>query len=216
MSTITVARLIAAGVAPTLAKVFADPLGAACDRFAINTPARVAAFVAQCMHESAGFVHLEEDLFYRDPERVARLFRTAFDTNRDGVLSPQEISAAVPYTRNPEALASRAYAGRFGNGNEASRDGWRYRGRGLIGTTFKANYQAAAQALARPYVEQPELLARPADACLTAAFYFSSRGCNQFADAGNFAAITKAINPGMAGAAERLALLKQASTAFLA
>ncbi len=213
---ITIAQLIAAGVAPTLAKTFADPLGVAFDRFKINTPARCAAAVAQFIHESAGFVHLEEDLFYRDPDRVARLFRTAFDTNRDGVLSPLEIQAAAPYTRNPEALASRAYAGRYGNGNEASKDGWRYRGRGLIGTTFKANYQAAATALGRPYVDQPDLLGKPDDACLTAAFYFASRGCNEFADGGNFTAITKAINPGMAGAAERLALFNEAKTAFLA
>lgn len=212
---ITVEKLIAAGVSPTQAKVFADPLSAACLLHDIGKPARIACFVAQCIHESTGFSELEENLYYRDAERVARLFLTAFDTNRDRIISPSEIEAARPYTRNPVALANRAYANRYGNRDEASGDGWRYRGRGLIGTTFLDNYRAAGLAIGRPYVSEPDLLSCPPDACFTAAYYFASRGCNAMADAGNVDAITKAINPGMAGAKERRDLTVQAMHAFV-
>jgi putative chitinase len=211
---ITAPQLIAAGISPTQAKLFADPLSAACALYNISTPLRIAALVAQCRVESGGFAHLEEDLYYRDAERVANLFRTAFDANRDGKISPEEIKAAVPYVRNAKALASKAYANRFGNGNEASGDGWLYRGRGLIGTTFKANYQAAEKAIGRPYTAQPDLLAQPTDACLTACHYFASRDCNAMADVGNIMGITRAINPGMAAADERAQNFFEARRAF--
>lgn len=211
---ISAQQLIAAGAAPSQAKAFAEPLSAAAALHGIDTPQRLAAFVAQCLHESGRFVHLEEDLFYRDAERVAKLFRSVFDANRDGKISADEVRAAVPYTRNPKALANKVYAGRYGNGDEASGDGWRYRGRGLMGTTFKDNYAAAGRATGRPYVDQPELLAQPSDACLAAAVYFASRGCNEMADAGNFVAITRAINPGMAGLDDRVMHWQECRRAF--
>lgn len=207
-------RLVAFGICEDVAALFAEPLSAACTLHHINTPLRIAALVAQCAHESAFFTRLQEDLFYRDAERVARLFRTAFDLDRDRRISASEIEAARPYLRNPEKLANRVYAGRYGNGNEASGDGWRYRGRGLIGTTFRDNYMAAQVATGRPYVEQPDLLARPSDACLTAAFYFASRGCCSAADLGDIDGVTRRINPGMAGAEERRANFSIAVRAF--
>lgn len=211
---ITVERLIAMGIGPTAAKLHAPHLQAACERFEIVTFARQTDFVAQAAHETAGLTAFEENLYYRDPVRVARLFRTAFDLNRDRAISASEIADAARYVRKPQALANRIYADRYGNGPEASGDGWRYRGRGGGHLTFKGNYHDAGQALARPYVDQPELVAQPADAALTFAWYWHTRKCNLLADAGKFDAITQVINPGMAGVADRRAWRAKAREAF--
>jgi putative chitinase len=211
---ITSRQLAALGVPIAQAKAFAEPLSAACALHAITTPARISAFLAQCLHESARFTKLREDMYYRDAERVARLFRSVFDEDRDRKISQAEIEAARPYTCNPERLANRVYANRYGNGDEASGDGFRYRAGGLIGTTFRDNYREAGQGTGRPYEAQPELLASPPDASLAAAFFFASRGCIRLADAGQFSEITRVINPGMAGVAERLAHFEGARKVF--
>ncbi len=181
---ITIAQLIAAGVAPTQANTFAGALDEACARFDITTPARVAAFLGQCLVESARLVHLEESLFYRDPARVSSVFPRLFPTTAD----------AIAFVRNPEKLANRVYAGVNGNGDEASGDGFRYRGRGVLQLTGRARYADAAAGLARPYLEQPELLAQPADACLTAAWYWHTNKLNALADAHAIDEITRAVN----------------------
>lgn len=191
---LSVQRLIAAGIAPAQARLFAMPLALACQRFDINTPARLAAFVAQCRVESAGFTMLEESLWYRTPERIRQVFPSRVPS----------LQVAAQLTKNPQGLANLVYANRLGNGDVASGDGWRYRGRGLKQLTGRANYTDAAVALARPYVEQPELVAQPADACLTAAWFWHSAKCNVLADAGEWDAITRAVNgPGMLARAER-------------
>lgn len=202
-----VERLVAAGIKPTQAKAFAEPLRAACARFAIDTPVRLAAFVAQCAHESAHFTALEENLYYSSPERIRAIFPSRVPS----------LAVAQALARNPKALACRVYAGRLGNGDEASGDGWRYRGRGLVHLTGRSNYADAAQALGRPYVEQPDLVAQPADACLTAAWFWHCRKLNILADASNTDAITRAVNgPKMAGQDERRRLFDRAVAAFLA
>lgn len=191
---LTLQNLIAAGVAPTQARAFLVPLSAACARFGITTPARIAGFIAQCRVESAGFTALEESLFYRDPVRIMRIWPTR-------VTSLQQ---AQTLARNPQGLANVVYAGRLGNGDTASGDGWRFRGRGLKQLTGKANYADAAQALARPYVTNPELVAEPEDACMTAAWFWHSHKLNVLADSAQWDAITRAVNgPGMLQAAER-------------
>lgn len=193
----TVSQLIDAGVAPTPARAFAEPLTAACAEFGISGPRQVAAFLAQAMHESAGFTSLEESLWYRDPARIATVFRSAFI----------DAAEAVPYARAPERLANRGYAGRLGNGDEASGDGWRYRGRGLFQLTGRANYARAAAALGRPYLERPELVAQPADAARTAGWYWASRALSPIAERGDIDAVTRAINgSAMLGRAERASL----------
>jgi putative chitinase len=202
---INVASLVAAGIGPTQARAFETPLNAACERFQINTPLRQAAFVSQCAHESGAFVRLEEGLFYRTAERICIIFRRQVTST----------AQAMPLVGNPKGLANRVYANRNGNGNEASGDGWRYRGRGLIQLTGRANYASAAAKVARPYVEQPDLVMLPDDACLTAAAYWDMNRLNALADRGDIDAITKAINgPGMVGAAERRALFDACMTAF--
>ena len=205
MSLVTVGSLIAAGLAPTQARQFAEPLAAACARFDINTPARLAGFVAQCHIESAGFTRLEEGLSYTTPERIRAVFPSRVPSLAD----------AARLVRQPQALANRVYSGRLGNGDEASGDGWRYRGRGIVQLTGRANYADAATALGRPYVEQPELVAQPADACLTAAWFWHSRKLSILADSAQWDAITRAVNgPAMLHADLRRQHAEQALTAF--
>lgn len=208
---ITAESLVACGLRPAAAARFAGPLAEAGARFEINTPRRLAAFVAQCRVESAEFTRLEEGLYYRDAERVARIFRTAFDLDRDRVVDPEEIEFAKAYVRNPQKLANRVYANRLGNGDEASGDGWLFRGRGLKQLTGRANYAEAAKALGRPYTEQPDLVARDPDACLTAAWFWHKSGCSSMADAWRLDDITRAVNgPGMLQREERAMLARAA------
>lgn len=191
---IALAGLIAAGIAPTQARAFVAPMSAACARFGINTPARLAGFIAQCRVESAGFTALEEGLFYRDPVRIMRIWPTRV----------RDIGQAQALARNPQGLANVVYADRLGNGATASGDGWRFRGRGLKQLTGKSNYAEAAQALNRPYVTSPDLVALPDDACMTAGWFWHVRKLNVLADSAQWDAITRAVNgPGMLQAAER-------------
>jgi putative chitinase len=200
-----IAQLVAAGITPTLARVFAQPLELAFERFGIDTPARRAAFVAQASHESAGFAKLEEDLYYRRPERVREIWHTRIASLQD----------AAKLCRNPQALANTVYAGRNGNGDAASGDGWRYRGRGLFQLTGRANYLAAGAALGRPYLEMPEIVALPPDAALSAGWFWSSGDCNMLADSAQIDVITRRINgPAMAARMERRSAFDEAMRAF--
>lgn len=202
---ITVASLIAAGIGPTQARLFAAPLAAACERFDIVKPARVAGFVAQCNVESAGFTRLEENLRYRTPEVLDRTFRAV-----RGLGDAAQLIAA-----GPQAIANRVYADRLGNGNEASGDGWRYRGRGLKQLTGRDNYADAEEALGRPYLAHPELVAEPEDACLTAAWFWHTHKCNVLADSGQWDAITRIVNgPAMLQAAVRRQYAEEAVAVF--
>lgn len=182
---ISVATLVLLGIGPTQARLFAAPLSAACARFDIDTPARVAAFVAQCNVESRGFTALEENLRWRDPARLRRYFSSRVHDLEH---------AARLIQAGPRAIANCVYAGKNGNGDEASGDGWRYRGRGLKQLTGRANYRAAADALTRPYVELPHLVAQPEDACLTAAWFWHSVGGNGLADSALWDTITRRVN----------------------
>lgn len=202
--TLDTSTLIACGVHPTQARVFAPALDLTFIRFDIDTPYRQAAFIAQTSYESGGYVRLEEDLYYRDAARVANLFRTAFDSDRNGSISGAEVVAAQAYVGSPQRLANRAYANRGGNGPESSGDGWRYRGRGPIQLTFKANYAAMSAKLGHDYVGSPELVALPVHGCLVAGQFWANGAMNLLADDGDIDGITCKINgPGMIGAAAR-------------
>lgn len=176
-------------------------------KFEINGVAREAAFLAQIHHECGGFTRFEENLNYKDPERIAKIFRRAFDLDKDGVIEPNEIEFAKQYVRQPVKLANRAYAGKYGNGDEASGDGWKYRGRGPIQTTFKANYEQASFWTRANLVLYPDELLVPRHGCAAACGYWKDHGCNQLADVGDHDSITRQINAGMAGLAERKAMV---------
>ena len=202
---ISVATLVAAGIAVTQARQWAGPLSAAALRFGIDRPVREAAWVSQCAHESGGFVHVEENLYYTTAERVRSMWPSRLSSLGD----------AATFLRNPQALANRVYAGRNGNGDEASGDGWKYRGRGLLQLTGRAKYQAAQAALDQPYIAQPELVAQPLHAALTAAWFFVAANGLALADASNVEALTRAINgPALAGLADRRQRFEQAVRAF--
>lgn len=190
------------------------PVIAAMAEFGIDTPKRQAAFLAQVGHESTSFTVLSESLYYRDPRRIATIFRTGFDLDGDRVVDPEEIEFARGYVCKPEKLANRAYANRGGNGPESSGDGWRYRGRGLIQTTFKNAYRAAGNALGLDLLGNPDLLVQPLPAARSAGFFWFSNNLNSYADKGDFKGLTRHINSGMLGMDDRLARLKDAEAAL--
>lgn len=176
------------------------PLNAAMARFEINTPTRMAAFLAQLAHESTETTHLTEGLFYSRPERLCAVWPKRFPTT----------TAALPYIKNPEKLANFVYASRGGNGDEASGDGWRYRGRGLFQLTFRDNYRLAGLALNLPLADDPDIVATPEVAALTAAHYWQRLGLNALADhqpgdddMQDFVQISVRINGGRVGLTER-------------
>ena len=204
---ITVQSLIAAGVQPTQAKQFAPHIEAACVRFEIKTLSQRAAFIAQAMHESMNFTRLEEDTYYRTPERI----HAAFDRLRTVPLA----TLGARYIKNPQALANLAYANVNGNGDESSGDGWRYRGRGLFQLTGRANYMAAGDAAGRDYKHQPELVAQPLDAAMTAGWFWSTARFNSILDRGGVDQVSKRINGGFNGATERRELYRRVLESLL-
>ena len=178
-------------------------LAAAMARYEIDTPARMAAFLAQLAHESGQLQRWSEDLSYRW-QRLRQVFPKYFKTDAD----------AQEFDRQKERIANRVYGGRLGNGPEASGDGWRYRGRGPIQLTGKDNYRACGADIGVDLVNEPERLETPEVGCLAAAWFWTKRGLNALADAGDFVAITKKINGGLIGLEDREAFWEQAKAAF--
>lgn len=205
MAPLTLTALIAAGVAPTAARTILGPLQPALTFAGIDTPARLAAFVGQCVHESAGFTDFEENCSWSTAARIVAFFPS----------SVPDLNAAQKLVRNPQGLANTVYANRLGNGSVASGDGWRYRGRGAIQLTGRHNYADAAVECRRPYLEHPELVALPADALFTAAWFWRVNRLNALADTWQIDAITRVINgPAMAGHKVRASASNYALNAF--
>lgn len=198
-------QLIAAGITPTVARVLLPHLIVAFDRFEIDTPRRMAAFIGQYSHETSGFTRLEENLYYTDPARIAQMFSAL-----------REVERARAFTRQPKALANRVYANRNGNGSEASGDGWNYRGRGLPHLTGRGNYRAAGSALGLPLEQNPDRVADPEAAVLVGAWYWKANGLSVLADRWQLDAITRGINgAAMAGRADRVERCNRALDALL-
>ena len=193
-----------------VAGVFVSALNQAMARFDITSPVRQAAFVAQVGHESQHLTKLSESLYYKDPVRVAGLFKYGFDLNRNGKVDAAEVADAQGYLRNSEKMGNRVYANRMGNGPEASGDGYRYRARGCIGITGRDMYRRCGQALGLSLVDRPELLELPENAALSAAWFWSMKGLNTLADQSDFVRITRRINGGLTGQEDRQALYDQA------
>ena len=171
------------------------PLNESMGRFDISTYDRQAAFLAQVAHESGECRRLEENLNYSAPG-LQRTWPKRFPTT----------VIATTYARQPERIANRVYANRLGNGDEASGDGWRFRGRGLLQTTGRSNHRDTGTAIGLPLEQQPELLEQPVPAALAAGYFWHSRGCNALADSrpgddddADFVRITKLINGGKHG-----------------
>lgn len=159
----------------------------------INTPKRIAAFIAQCSHESAGFKFLKENLNYR-AESLMRVWPRYFPT----------IEIARQYAHQQEKIANRAYANRMGNGDESSGDGWRFCGRGLIQLTGRNNYEAFAESIETPVNEIPEYLMTFEGACQSACWFWETNNLNVLADKGDIVMLTKRINGGDLGLPDRI------------
>ncbi len=183
---------------------FVPALNVAMERFGITAPVRVAAFLAQVGHESGQLTRLVENLNY-SAQGLAATWPSRY-RGADG--KPNAL--ALNLARHPQAIANNTYASRNGNGDEASGDGWRYRGRGLLQITDRANYRTAGAGLGQPLEQEPELLEQPEFAALSAAWWWSTHGLNELADRGEFAAITRRINGGLNGQSERLELWERA------
>jgi putative chitinase len=201
-----------AKAAPNIDKL-ALAINATAKRYNISSsPRRMAYFLSQLAKETQEFTKLEENLFYTDPVRVAQIFKSGFDLDKDGVVDPEEVEFAKGYIRNPQKLANRAYANRYGNGDEASGDGWRYRGMGLIHTTFKSNFLKASMAIYGDdrLVRQPELLIDTTTyeaGALAAGQFWKDNRLNELADADSFTAVTKVVNGSAVTVPERLVYL---------
>ena len=168
-------------------------------RFGIATPRQQAGFIGECSHECGNFKILEENLNYR-AATLMKLWPKRFPT--------QEIANA--YAGNPKKIANMVYASRMGNRDESSGDGYRFRGRGCIQLTGHANYFHAGQALGTDLVMEPDLVATPQYAALTAGWFWSTHKCNEAAEAGDWAKLTKIINGGTIGLDDRIRHIQEA------
>jgi putative chitinase len=174
------------------ADIWLEALNVTCKKYEIDTPERVAGFLSQVAHESGGFKFVEENLNYSAPA-LRSVFGKYFTDD----------TQANAYSRYPEKIANKVYANRMGNGDEASGDGWKYRGRGLIQLTGKDNYAACGNALGVDFVSDPDLVASPDFAALSAGWYWFTRHVNNYADAKDIVGMTKRVNGGTNGLDDR-------------
>jgi putative chitinase len=161
--------------------------------YEIDTPKRIAAFIAQCSHESGGFTALKENLNYR-AVTLRKVFPKYFPND----------DLANTYAGKQEMIANRVYGGRMGNGVESTGDGFRYCGRGLIQLTGKSNYQAFADSLEMEVEDVPEYLQSFEGAAQSACWFWESNNLNRFADTGDIKSMTKVINGGYIGLEDRI------------
>jgi len=182
-----------------VAGIFLPALNRAMARHKIDSRVRQAAFLAQIGHESGQLRNLVENLSY-SAEALVRIWPTRFTAQNAGA-----------YARHSEKIANKVYGGRMGNGPEASGEGWRYRGRGLLQVTGRSNYRETGAGLGLPLEDEPELLEHAEHAAQSAAWWWAKRGLNELADAGRIQDIGSVINTGQVGrvphgAAERKGL----------
>jgi putative chitinase len=170
-------------------------------KFEINTPLRLAHFLAQCGHESGGFKLTKENLNY-SAKGLNGIFKKYFPT----------LESAVPYERKPEKIANKVYGGRMGNGAEASGEGWKFHGRGFIQLTGKDNYTAFTKSIGEDCIANPDLVASKY-ALASAAWFFNKNGLHKMADGGSTDAvvtsITKRVNGGTIGLPDRIKHFKE-------
>ena len=191
-------------LAPNARNSIIDPLNTTADAilsgFAINKNARrITNFFAQTAHESGGFRVLKENLNY-SARRLREVWPSRFPSN----------AIANRYARNPEKIANKVYADRIGNGPESSGDGWRFRGRGIIQLTGRANYEKYGPLAAVDIIADPDKALEPATALKLASAFWDSKNLNALADQNQIKAITRRINGGLHGLEDRRAYLNRA------
>jgi putative chitinase len=178
---------------------YVDPLNDVTDHFEMNTPERLAGFLSQIVHESNGFNSTKENLNY-SAAGLLKTFKKYFP----------DPNMAAEYARKPEKIANRVYANRMSNGDEASGDGFKFCGRGLIQLTGRDNYTRFAEALGITLEECVSYMETPEGAASSAGWFWDTRDLNTFCDDGDFTGLTKKINGGTNGIEERQQLYTRA------
>ena len=174
-----------------------DPFNETFERFGIVTPAQQASWIGQCGHECGNFRIMEENLNYRAPTLLKLFPQTP---KRVWGFTPE---SAAAYERQPQKIANRIYGNRMGNRDEASGDGFRFRGSGFLQLTGMNNFFHAGQALGVDFIMQPELVRTPMYAAQTAGWFWQTHRLNQYADSGDILTMTKRINGGTIGLEDR-------------
>jgi putative chitinase len=176
------------------AEIHAGALEDARQGSSLTTPRRLCHFLGQIYVETGGFKSMIEDLTYKNPERLDAIFSAVKGTD----------DARALIARGQEAIANRVYANRLGNGNEASGDGWKYRGSGYKQLTGRANYREIGKIVDLDLENNPEMARVPKQAARVAVAFWEARKCSPLADAGDVEGVTEKINgPAMLGLAER-------------
>lgn len=177
--------------------LWVDSMNNVFPNYEINTPKRIAAFLAQCGHESGGWTVFEENLNY-SAKGLMTTFKKYFPTEQ----------IANAYARQPEKIANRVYANRMGNGPEQSGDGWMYRGRGPIQLTGRNNYLVFAQDMFEDWenlYNNPDWVTSDRDfALMSAVWFWNKNNLNREADAGDIKTMTRKINGGYIGLEDRI------------
>lgn len=202
--TIEQIKKIAPGAPDKAAGEFVDTFNKWSDKFGITTPLRAAHFISQCVHECAELKAFEENLNYSE-KGLLKVFPKYFNA-----------ATAKQYSRKPEKIANRVYANRMGNGNEASGDGWKYKGRGAIGLTGRSNYLAYSTSgfCIGDLIAHPEWLAKSPGCYKSAMWFWWKNGLNAIADTGDVNAVTKRVNGGYNGLDSRKKYLVRAKEAL--
>jgi len=180
-----------------------DALNETFARFNINTPNQQAAFIGQCGHECGNFKVLKENLNYR-AATLMKLWPKRFPT----------LEIANQYAGQPKRIANNVYANRMGNRDEASGDGFRFSGKGCIQLTGYSNFFHAGKALGVDFVMEPDLVATPKYAALTAGWFWSTHDCNRLAENADWVGLTKKINGGTIGLDDRIKHTNEALAAL--
>ena len=185
---------------PSLADAFNETF----DRFNIYTAPQQASWIGQCGHECGNFRIMEENLNYRAATLLKLFPKTP---KRQWGFTPEEAAA---YEKQPRKIANRIYGNRMGNRDEASGDGWRFRGSGFLQLTGHSNFYHAGKALGADFVMEPELVRTPRYAAQTAGWFWQTHKLNQTADGRDFVTMTKKINGGTIGLDDRIKHINQA------
>jgi len=202
---IPLSALLKVGATHYAATQALGPVNLVAEMFKLDTPQRASCFIANSAVECRRFQSFKEDLFYRRADRLAEIFPSVFPN----------AAAADSYVGKPEKLANKIYANKYGNGNEVSGDGWRYRGSGFLQLTFKSNFQRAGERVGRPYVDSPDMVRlQLEDAALASGAFWEWNDFNALVDAGDLASVTRKINKAMLAAQERIDLYHAALSAF--
>lgn len=180
--------------------------------YEVNTPLRLAHYMAQIHHES-DLKPQSENLNY-SAKRMLEIFKYDFDINRDKWLSPQEKEKVKELLGHPDRIANFVYANQNGNGNEASGDGWKYRGRGFLQHTGKGEYAQLSKESGIDYIKNPDLLLNEADSMIASLSYWRRHKLNKLADKDDVRGITRKINGGYNGLDDRIRLLNNYKKLF--